>query len=213
MEESVMAKNDIGGKYSDALRINEDTLNSFSVKRTPDGSPLITNFTTQYLAPSQGVNGEVVWTMEDGHTHIIKLSNWSPAMNPKGEMIRSLAPRVRSDLANWNHGEPKAKSMFWNLSSFMAGKISVGILPSPTRYSAETTLRAHTLREYTNRFGITVASVKLFGDAGIEMNLSAEGFAGIMRVFNQWGDTILNTWADSKSKRATAIKDSEVGYL
>lgn len=208
-----MAKNDIAGKYSLALRENEVTLKSFSRKVTPDGGKLITNFTTQYYAPSQGVNGEVTWRMEDGYEHTVKLSNWTPAQNAKGENIRSLAPRVRSDLANWSHGEVSAKRMFWNLASFMAGKVAVGTLPSPTRYSGESTLRAYTLRAYENEHGIAIAKVSLHGDSGVEMTLSGDGFAGILRVFTEWGDSILESWGDTKGKRASAIDDSEVGYL
>ena len=208
-----MAKNDIGGKYADGLRIQEDSILAFSVKRTAEGSPLITNFTTQHFSPSQGVTGEVTWIMEDGHTHTIKLANWSPAISPNGDLIRSLAPRVRSDCANWSHGEKLGKAMFWNVASFMAGKIAVGILPSPTRYSTETTVRAHAMRETQNRYGISVAKILLYGDVGIEMTLSGEAFAGVLRVFNEWGDYVLESFADSKSKRATAIQDSEVGYL
>jgi hypothetical protein len=208
-----MAKNDIGGKFSDALRVQEDSILAFSVKRTGEGSPLITNFTTQNFAPSQGVTGEVVWNMEDGHQHKITLANWAPAISPAGDLIRSLAPRVRSDCANWAHGEVLAKKMFWNLASFMAGKIAVGILPSPTRYSTETTVRAHAMREYITRYGIGVERVLLFGDAGVEMSMSRDAFSGVLTVFNQWGDYVLESFADSKSKRATAIQDSEVGYL
>lgn len=157
--------------YAQAIRAIESVLSYWRRLK------VVSNITTQFYAPSSEVSGKFVWMTPDGGREVIELEGYTPV----GEH-RSHAKLAREKIRSWSADEGTSKTTYLTLASFCIGKVLAGQLPSPTRPSWESTIRADVLDQVMPE-DVEIDSVVLSDGDGVEIHYSPEAVNGVMALY------------------------------
>ena len=188
----------------------ESVIRDFSRRREPNdsGKAPMTNATTQ-LFGNRTVSGTVVWSVGKESREIV-LETWQPARDAKGREVRRNSPAIRHAYATRQVSESNAIAEAFQVLSYFALSIASGQLPSPTRRSAESTLKGLLLNKAMQESGFAIESLTLSGANGESVEYPAGAFAGILSAFVSNAEAILQ-WPTAGGRGQARL--AEVDFL
>jgi hypothetical protein len=188
----------------------ESVIRDFSRRREPNDNSKapMTNATTQTFG-NRTVSGRVVWSVGKESREVV-LEAWQPARDANGRELRRNAPAIRHAYATRQVSESNAVAEAFQVLSYFALSIASGQLPSPTRRSAESTLKGLLLNNAMQESGYTIQSLTLTGANGESVEYPAAAFLGILAAFVSNAEAILQ-WPTAGGRGQARL--AEVDFL
>lgn len=175
---------------AESIRIGRDF---GRLKHPESGKSPMSNWSTQLLG-NRPVTATAVWKL-GSESEEIRLVSFQPARDlESGAAVRSAVKKFRIAYETGKIPDDTVRGEVLRVASYLAASVATGQLPTPTRISAESTLKGAILSQWLESMPLALESLEVHKEDGIKLEYPASAVEGILMVFAANYQRIVDTY-------------------